>query len=475
MLIASRKKLLLLAVCWTLFLVHLLSRWSHWRALSASRGKFETINLHAQFWKTFKPVLDAYAPDCPSPQRSELAPSVRFNPNKEETRPDLLEMPESDVNKMRQKHAGFVEAIESLHPHYERGTRGLVTTAGGPYLPVLTISLRMLRRTGSKLPMEVFLASDEEYEPYICNVVFPKLNAKCIVMDHILKASADDVDIGAYQLKPFAMLFSSFEDILFLDADAFPIRDPSVLFSSDPFVTYRMVTWPDFWGSSTSKLYYQISSQAMPAMTARASTESGEILMSKPTHRKTLMLSTYYNYYGPSHYYALFSQGAAGEGDKETFLAAAAVVSESFYQVSEPIQALGHRSADGGMVGSAMVQYDPTEDYELTQNGLWRVKDPAVAPPPRPFFVHANVPKFNPATIFDAHIIDPVRDESGNYVRPWTIPDDVVEQLGEDVERQFWSEIKWVACNLESKFASWKGRTGICEHVKSYMKVVFGS
>lgn len=53
------------------------------------------------------------------------------------------------------------------------GTKGIVSTAGGTY-PILVISLRMLRRTGSTLPIEIFLADEDEYEEYICDVVLPR-------------------------------------------------------------------------------------------------------------------------------------------------------------------------------------------------------------------------------------------------------------------------------------------------------------
>ncbi|KAK7679537.1 Golgi alpha-1,2- mannosyltransferase [Cerrena zonata] len=43
----------------------------------------------------------------------------------------------------------------------------------------------------------------------------------------------------------------------------------------------------------------------------------------------------YYNYYGPDYYYPLLSQGAAGEGDKETFIAAAHKLKLPYYQVKE--------------------------------------------------------------------------------------------------------------------------------------------
>jgi Mannosyltransferase putative len=48
----------------------------------------------------------------------------------------------------------------------------------------------------------------------------------------------------------------------------------------------------------------------------RSSTESGEIMYSKPKHELSLLLATYYNYYGPDFYYPLQSQGAPGEGDR---------------------------------------------------------------------------------------------------------------------------------------------------------------
>ncbi|KAI5292980.1 hypothetical protein KEM55_007379 [Ascosphaera atra] len=149
---------------------------------------------------------------------------------------------------------------------------------------------------------------------------------------------------------------------------------------------------------------------------------------------------------------------------------------ESFHQVSERLAAIGRRKADGSMAGSAMVQFDPMEDYQLTVvQGKWRTKDDRVARRPRPFFVHANTPKFNPATIFDdGHYVDPVRDEKGKYTRPWTIPEDMVDDLGGvQFEMGFWKEIRGVACELEDKFESWKNKSGICERVRKYYEEVF--
>ena len=433
------------------------------------------LRTQIEFWRSFQALLSQSKPDCPSPVRNGTAEAVGFEPTKEISRLDITSMPDEDVELMRAAHIYFVDSIKANAPKlsYASGTRGVVTTAGGAYLPVLVISLRMLRRTGSTLPVEVFLASSSEYEGHVCRNILPSLNARCLIISDILDAVPGSVTITHYQLKPFAMLFSSFEEILFLDADSFPIHDPEELFTSEPFISHGMVLWPDFWISTASPLYYNISGQAIPPVSKRQSSETGEIVVSKKSHHQSLLLASYYNYYGPSHYYVLQSQGAPGEGDKETFAAAADALNETYYATSEKVRPIGAPKEDGGIAGSAMVQFDAREDYNLTKQGLWRVKDPSVAKSPRAFFIHANFPKFNPSTIF--HDGGPTKDANGNNRRAWTVPSETIEALGMDLEMHFWEEIKWTGCELEHAFRSWQGREDICSQVTKYWNDVFGT
>ena len=435
------------------------------------------FQAQVEFWKNFHKILEKSKPDCDSPKRMGTADAVGFDATKELQRPDLTAMPEEDVLKMRHAHSKFVNSLQAMAPKlkgaYRSGTRGIVSTAGGPYLPVFVISLQMLRRTGSKMPVEVLLSSKSEYESEICEGVLPELNAKCIVLTDILEASGHTKPIEHYQLKCFAMLFTSFEEFLFLDADAFPAYDPKDLFTNEPFISKGMVMWPDFWGSSASSKFYEISGQSVPPMSKRQSTESGEVLLHKGTHAKALLLATYYNYYGPSHYYILLSQGAPGEGDKETFCAAADALNMRYYQTSERVTVLGKPNKDGGCDGSAMVQFDPVQDYNQTSHGIWRVKDPGAGQKPRPFFVHVNYPKFNPATIFQEG--GPTKDLEGKDARAWRMYQDTIDSFGYDLEQAYWEKIEWTACELETKFRSWQGQRDICARVKSYWNIVFGT
>ena len=437
-----------------------------------STSKATTKDGQIAFWKEFATLLGATSPDCPGPNRQKAAEAQPFIYQPTD-RYDVLSMPDGDVVKMQRAHEKFLAGLhgKAADMVYTSGTRGLVTTAGGRYLPVFVVSLRMLRRRGTKLPMEVFLADENEYESYICDHVFPELNAKCVVLSDILKAAPHSIEIDHYQYKVFAMIFSSFEEVLFLDSDAFPVYDADYLFTKEPFVNNGLVTWPDYWASSASPIYYKIAGQPVPSLTLRQSTESGELLLNKKTHSKSLLLATYYNYYGPSHYYVLFSQGAAGEGDKETFIAAAYALNETFYQVAEPVRAIGHATSSS-WTGSAMVQFDPVQDYGLTQKGLFRNKVKDAAGPIRPFFLHVNVPRLNPAIVFDQK--EHTNNAKGEPQRIWQGADAIIGMFNRDIEKEVWEEVKWVSCELEQNFEFFKDEKGLCEKATKHYEGVFG-
>lgn len=437
--------------------------------------------IQIEFWRKLQAILYAHAPQISSPVRVIDEDLMIGFEAKDQIRPDLLYMRSDYVDVMQDAHRGLIADIRSgtqdgkgdLKLVYDAGTRGIVTTAGGNYLVVFVISLRMLRRTGSTLPVEVFLADSNEFEPYICDTVLPTLNARCVVLADIFNALPGDGinEIGHYQYKIFSILFSSFEEVLFLDADCFPVHDPKLLFESEPFTSTGMVLWPDFWYMSESPAYFAIASQSMPSLGQRAGIEAGEILYSKPKHEQSLMLAAFYNMYGPSHYYPLLSQGAPGEGDKETFGWAATALGEPIYHVREKVRAIGRNWAEGTFEGSAMVQYDPRGDY-LKANG-----NQSAGSSPTPFFVHANYPKFNPATIFQEEVDglhSPTRHSNGSMQRAWTQPSEAIGDFGFDFEKGFWEEVKWTACQLENKFESWAGLQGVCSNAQQYWDTVFG-
>ena len=427
------------------------------------------------FWKALHPILQKNAPANPPPERRGDVGAIHFNASSTDPRPDLILLNDQDRNAMQVAHENFIHDVrhsKTLRPVHKAGTRGIVSTAGGSYLPVFLSSLWMLRRVGSTLPVEVYMKDSKEYEKRICVEILPKLNARCFVLADVVGKEA----IAHYQLKVFAMLFSSFEEILWMDADVFPLYKPEEIFDADPFKSTGLITWPDFWASSVSPAYFALSQQPEPPMSARQSSETGVLMVSKKSHLTTLLLAAYYNYYGPSHYFRLLSQGGPGEGDKETFLQAAAAVGEPFYAVSERVAAIGHpKNGEDGISGSAMAQSDPIPDYVLTSQDKYRAQDPSVAEPPRVFFIHAHYPKFNPAeNVFGIKWeTAPTLRPDGTDGRAWTTPEDTLERFGYDAEKAYWEEIKWVSCNPDIEFRTWNDKPKICARVENYWQNVF--
>ncbi|KAI4727905.1 nucleotide-diphospho-sugar transferase [Aureobasidium sp. EXF-10728] len=426
----------------------------------------EDGDAYIQFSRRLVRILKDTKPPVASLTKTNSVSAIGFHDNKIKPlkRLDYVPITTAQVEEMRLAHRSFVEEISNLTLPHKPESRGIVSTAGGAHLPIFIVSLRMLRRSGSVLPVELFLRADEARgDNYLCQELLPSLNARCVILDDFFPSGL--IKLEKYQYKIFSVLFSSFEEVLLLDADNFPVHNVDHVFKTEPFTTSGLVTWPDFWISSASEKFYKIQGTKAPLTTVRASTESGQVIVSKRTHSAALLVSAYYNYYGPSHYYPLLTQGGPGEGDKETFLAGAAAVDAPFYQVSDPVRILGYNDT-GELHGVAMLQSNPVDDFVAL------VK-------PMPFTIHANFPKMDPNTLF--HQDGPaINHQTGEHRRLWGEKDKTIQTFGMDVERELWEEIRYVACTLGGVFVHWKAdaprewKKGTCEMVEEHIMKVFG-
>lgn len=403
--------------------------------------------------------------------------------NEEPQRPDRLEVSDAQIAELTESHLAFKSHLEDARYSlpFVAGSRGIATTAGGVYLPVAVVSIQMLRETGCTLPVEVFLASDDEWDSQICDVLFPRMSARCVVLDSIFSSGTSGkgstVGIDKYQFKVMAVVFSSFEEVLFLDSDCFPTTDPTDLFSWGPFKQTGMVRWPDFWFPSESPHFFDIAGIATPRIQDRGSTESGELMYHKPRHTDSLLLALYYNFHGPNYYYPLQAQGNAGEGDKETFLWSQVVFGDAFYSVQQMIRAMGYLTLSGEWRGSAMAQFDPRNDATYTMLGPAAYDDRGLSVFP-PMFLHVNFPKINPASIFQDVSFGckgPTKDSDGSMRRLWTENEEqAVGYFGFDVERRLWRVVRDVACEFEGTFSAWEGQTDVCANATAYWDAVYG-
>ncbi|KAK2057485.1 alpha-1,2-mannosyltransferase [Colletotrichum caudatum] len=420
---------------------------------SSAASHLESVPVQV-FWKSLQTALHAAEPALPSPLRATVGPPLSegeldSSPSSkaitnDTPRRNLIALDDASLEALTARHAAFVSSVRSTLSEklpYWKGTRGVVMTAGGGYLGTALTSILMLRRSGSRLPVHLFLDTRAERAAAagFCDGILRRMAVECLVVEDLLLASDTDAAaaIRHYQYKVLSILLSPFQQTLYLDSDAWPIHDPEPLFTSEPFASHGLVTWPDFWLETASPSYYRIATNATlppPRPLTRRSSESGILLYDKATHADDLLLATYYNWFGPDCFYPLLSQGAPGEGDKETFLHAAAALARPFWDVRTPVTVLG-RWINGSFETATMRQADPAEDFRLfnataASDHAREDPDESRRRAAKTFFIHHNLFKLDVGAVGAAS--DPMfrLDEGGRAGR-----------LGFDVERRMWDVV----------------------------------
>ncbi|EGW34206.1 uncharacterized protein SPAPADRAFT_70356 [Spathaspora passalidarum NRRL Y-27907] len=437
----------------------------------------------------------------------------------EEYLSSFLQLTTQELADMKKSHQYVVDNLPGKAPNQLYHGNGIVYVGGGQFNWLTLLSIKTLRSIGCTLPIEVFIPKVDEFELELCGKVLPTMNARCIYMRNHLVSPLDKTgnnyaskfNFKGYQYKAMAILLSSFENVLLLDSDNIPVHVPDNLFTEEPFTSKGLIVWPDFWKRATSPHYYEIvgseisETELLPKYDESIgfyrsrpqeitganlndiplherkgaipdpSSESGQLMISKRTHFKPLLLALYYNLYGPTHFYPLFSQGSDGEGDKETFLAATVTLRHPYYQVSKFLNALGHFQ-NGDFVGCGMGQYDPVEDYytgelrkELSkitdQKVLATVKEKNnrfLTSGPRMLFVHANFPKLNP---WKLRIERKIYNSNGERIRLYGTG--MKRITGYDFEWVQWNNMKQLLCVNNFKLEAFKdvNKEDLCREI----------
>lgn len=122
----------------------------------------------------------------------------------------------------------------TFRSHLRKGGRGIVLTAGNDQVAYLLTQIPILRKIGCDLPIEVMYVGDNDLNrdsrqdlEDLDGVVTRDIGA----MVH-----ASGWDIASWAAKPFAILLSSFREVIFIDADSFFFVSPEVMFDYPEYV-----------------------------------------------------------------------------------------------------------------------------------------------------------------------------------------------------------------------------------------------
>jgi hypothetical protein len=122
--------------------------------------------------------------------------------------------------------------------------RGIVICGGGEiHFPCAWVCICMLRTLGCELPIELWHRGPREMTDTMRALVAP-LAVTCV--DAYRMARKHPVRrLDGWELKSYAIAFSRFEEVLYLDADNMAVVDPEFLFSSEPYRQTGALFWPD--------------------------------------------------------------------------------------------------------------------------------------------------------------------------------------------------------------------------------------
>jgi len=259
----------------------------------------------------------------------------------------------SEVDARANEWKGFLEALPD-YPQNKYSGKGIIVVAGGRYLEPAVVMINMIRKLGSTLRIQVWHVGDEEMTPAHRKILEPynveTRDFKDFVGPEMLKPIQANVGMRLFQLKPLALLHSDLEDILLLDSDNCPVKDPSFLFETKEFQETGSLFWPDYWQTSLENPIWQVVGRTPEQEWEQ---ESGQLVIHKETAWKAVNLAVYFN----SDFYMKLLNG-----DKDTFRfswVAADVPYTMVNTLPTPIGTLKElHSKDVGFCSHTMLQHD---------------------------------------------------------------------------------------------------------------------
>ncbi len=203
--------------------------------------------------------------------------------------------------------------------------KGIVICAGGEkYLLNAWVCVRMLRKLGCTLPIQIWQKDGKENVPpihdQICQYDVTFVNA-----ENLFKFSPFK-NLNGWELKSYAILNSPFRDVLLLDADNVPVQNPEFLFDSEDFKNKGAIFWPDIsLLNPNNKLWELLDLQKRNEIEF----ETGQILIDKSKVWKGLCLSMWINE-NSDYFYNFF------HGDKEAFHFGFMLANDSYHIIECP-------------------------------------------------------------------------------------------------------------------------------------------
>lgn len=276
------------------------------------------------------------------------------------------------------KQAAQVQQAQSN----KNATNGIIMVMYPKLLVSVHATIRMLRSHNCTLPVELwFLETEMDLYTIKKNPILASLTKNYgPVTFHGIK----EAQIKGFNSKVYAIAYTDLDNVLFLDADNVPVKDPTYLFESPEFKETGAIFWPDFWHPINTifniherSLLWELAATPFVDMMEQ---ESGQLLINRAKSSAALQILQLYAFHAPS----LFARFRLAWGDKDLFRLAWLKTNTSFHFIPHAPGAAGRTNVHGVFCGMTMVQFDPQGDVLfLHRNAKKLTGDKATAATPQ--------------------------------------------------------------------------------------------
>lgn len=258
---------------------------------------------------------------------------------------------EFGLHSVRYEHRPLAPSL--ARPSTRAPSNGVLMIIYDKVLPSAYATIRMLRVQGCDLPVELWYRPDEMS---MDNPIVHKLLADY----NVRMRPIFDKRARGFHVKPYAVYYSNFDNVLLLDADNLPAKDPTYLFEEPEFLKTGAIFWPDYWQPPNSlfqltntSLLWQLSGVSYVDMFEQ---ESGQVLIDRRKSKKALDKLMYYSTHEPR----MMENLHLIWGDKDLFRLAWLNASQPFHFITYPpaVGGLDLREDKGVFCGLAMIQHD---------------------------------------------------------------------------------------------------------------------
>ena len=161
--------------------------------------------------------------------------------------------------------------------------------------------------------------------------------------------------LHGWELKPFSILNCPFEEVIFLDADNVPLRDPAFLFESSEFLRTGAVFWPDYGRLGPEREIWRICDVEYRD---EPEFESGQMVISKSRCWNALQLTMHLNEHSDYYYRYI-------HGDKDTFHLAWRMMMQEYSMVPWPIHSLPGVMCQHDFEGKRLFQHRNLAKWQI--------------------------------------------------------------------------------------------------------------